>query len=434
MEIIKKIVKNILQYQAVHILKKYKPKIIAVVGGVGKTTARESIYAVLSKTAYVRKSEKSFTAEIGVPLTIIGCRYKNTTVYDWMVHMCYALWVMLWRTTYPSWLILEIDADKPGDLQRVAHFIKPDILVLTAMGRVPAHIELFGTLDSFIAEHAHIIQAVSRDGVIVYTSDDETVAQMLKGTPVDTLSCAAGTPADIKGDDISVIYGNDKKSPVGMSFTITSGGHTESVTVYDALGSGYVYASLYAYAVGTRLAVPFSTIGKSLNQIKAISGRMRILSGIKDTLIIDDTYNSSPIAVSDALQTVRTIVSYTGKTRRCIVVIGDMLELGKYSADEHRTVAHDVQTIADYVFCVGIRARMIAYELYLGGYVEDKIFQYDTAEEAGRELQNFLEEADIVLVKGSQMMRMERVVEEVMRYPQDKQKTLVRQEPEWLIR
>ncbi len=88
MEIIKKVVKNILQYQAVHILKKYKPKIIAVVGGVGKTTARESIYAVLSKTAYVRKSEKSFTAEIGVPLTIIGCRYKNTTMYDWMVHMC----------------------------------------------------------------------------------------------------------------------------------------------------------------------------------------------------------------------------------------------------------------------------------------------------------------------------------------------------------
>jgi UDP-N-acetylmuramoyl-tripeptide--D-alanyl-D-alanine ligase len=178
------------------------------------------------------------------------------------------------------------------------------------------------------------------------------------------------------------------------------------------------------------LKVPVSDIISSLNQYKGLSGRMNIITGIKNTLIIDDSYNSSPVAMEQALDVFSNIQS----SGRKILAVGDMLELGKYSAEEHRKSAHKIKEVADYVLCVGIRSRLIVDELLSLEFPESNIIQTDSSYEAGIELQKILEEGDIVLVKGSQTMRMERVVEEVMRHPQDKDTLLVRQEPEWLER
>ena len=115
-------------------------------------------------------------------------------------------------------------------------------------------------------------------------------------------------------------------------------------------------------------------------------------------------------------------------------MIGDMLELGKHSVDEHRKVAGLLNGKVEKLICVGIRARKISEELLNLGFSEANILSVDTAEEAGRELQQMLSEGDLVLVKGSQAMRMERVVEEVMAKPQDRKRVLVRQEEEWLSR
>jgi UDP-N-acetylmuramoyl-tripeptide--D-alanyl-D-alanine ligase len=128
MKTFKKFIKNIFQFEARLVLKKYRPKIIAVTGSVGKTTTRDFLYSVLSKKFFVRKSEKSFTTELGIPLTIIGRPAADITlsfgsglrdsvpffrlIYRYFFTFLFGLKILIWKSSYPQYLILEIDGDK----------------------------------------------------------------------------------------------------------------------------------------------------------------------------------------------------------------------------------------------------------------------------------------------------------------------------------
>ncbi len=432
MNTIKLFAKRIFQYEARLILKKYSPKIIAISGSVGKTSTRDALYLVLSKKYFVRKSEKSFTAELGVPLAIIGCVQGTGSSLQWLQNIFIGIRQIIFRIHYPDILILEIDADKPGDLQGLSTWFYPDILVMTAIGDVPSHVELFGTVNDFIAEKRYLVDSVTRDGLVVYNSDDKYASELMTDIEVKKISCGITGESDVRGFDFTIMYGNGASGtvPTGMSFEIKTEEGNQSVYIFDSIGVHTEYASLLAYAVGRELGVQTREILSSLRTYRSLPGRMSIISGLHNTVIVDDSYNASPIAMDQAIS---TFASLTGSKRK-IAVLGDMLELGKYSAEEHKKLAHILRGVAQYVICVGIRSRFIASELLSLGFSESNILQVDTSEVAGRELQQILQAGDVVLVKGSQAMRMERVVEEVMRHPEDKEKLLVRQEPEWLSR
>lgn len=410
-------------------LRRYKPKIIAITGSVGKSLTKEAIYLSLSKNFFVRKSEKSFTAELGVALTIIGCPNGTGSFLDWSRNLLLGLGLLLWPRAYPEYLILEIDNDKPGDLSGVSSFISPNILVMTAIGEVPAHIESFPDMDSFLFEKKALINSVKRDGVIVYNMDDGLTSNLLQDTSVKKVSCAVGNGADFFATELEILYANEKTRgvPTGMSFEIKTGDDSYSVSVLESIGIQNQYALLMAFAVASHLGVQKSQASRLLNKFSSLPGRMNLVSGIKDTIVVDDSYNSSPVALSHAISVFGDIKAKGKK----FAVIGDMMELGKYSAESHRQVAEMLKGKADMVVCVGIRARKICEELLNLGFNESNILSFDTSEEAGKHLQNLLSPGDLVLVKGSQAMRMERVVEEIMRWPNDKEKVLVRQEEEW---
>ncbi|MSU45404.1 MAG: UDP-N-acetylmuramoyl-tripeptide--D-alanyl-D-alanine ligase [Candidatus Zambryskibacteria bacterium] len=429
---LKPLAKKIFEWQARAVLKLYKPKIIAVTGSVGKSLTKEAIYLCLSKKYFVRKSEKSFTAELGVALTIIGCPTGTGTALDWARNLLLGFRLLLWRRSYPEYLILEIDGDKTGDLSRVSKFISPDILVMTAIGEVPSHIEAFPDMESFLFEKRSMINAVKREGVIIYNADDSVTANLLQDTVINKISCALGGGADFVGTDLEILYANEKTSrvPTGMSFEIKARGEADKITTFQSIGVQNQYAILLAFAVASNFGMVRSQIVASLNKFTALPARMNIISGIKDTTIIDDSYNSSPVALSYAVSVFGDIKT---KGKR-VAVIGDMMELGKYSGIEHRKAAEMLSKKVDFVICVGIRSRKISEELQNFGFSESKILSVGSSEEAGKELQRILSVGDLVLVKGSQVMRMERVVEEVMRHPEDKRKILVRQEEEWLSR
>jgi len=143
--------------------------------------------------------------------------------------------------------------------------------------------------------------------------------------------------------------------------------------------------------------------------------------------LIDDTYNSSPIATESALQALAEI-KYAG---RKIAILGDMLELGKYSAEQHKQIGERVAKTAQVLFTVGVRARGIAEGALAAGMNETNIFQYDDVQRAGQELQAFLKSGDVVLVKASQGIRAERIIEEVMNAPEQASELLVRQDTSW---
>jgi UDP-N-acetylmuramoyl-tripeptide--D-alanyl-D-alanine ligase len=161
---------------------------------------------------------------------------------------------------------------------------------------------------------------------------------------------------------------------------------------------------------------------------------MHLVRGVKDTLIIDDTYNSSPAAVMAALDALKSIPT----SGRHIAVLGDMLELGRQSVEEHRKVGSYVAAAAEggitMLVTVGFRARDIAQGAQDGGLPEHMILQYEDAQKAGEELAELIQSGDCLLVKGSQSMRMERAVKEMMAEPERANEILVRQDEEWIKR
>lgn len=431
MDFLKKIAKRILQYQARLVLRKYNPKIIAVVGAVGKTLTRETIYSVLSKKIYIRKSEKSFTTEVGVPLTILGCPYGIVDFFD-LIKNIYLGFVLIWtKQKYPEWILLELDSDKPKDLESVSEWIKPDLLVITAIGEVPSHIETFGDIESFLREKSFMVDAVKRNGVIIYNSDDYLVQKLVENTEVRKVSCGIFSPANISGSDYLLQYGGKGgTTPVGMSFSVVYRKKEYSVSKLEQIGIHIEYASLLAFAVGHEFHISSKDIVSAIQKTKVMNGRSRVVSGIKNSIIIDDTYNASPVAVREFIK----IAGKVNASGRKVLILGDMLELGRYSAVEHRKLAEEVKVNADYVITIGFRMRKLAEELLGLSFSEQNIVSFDSVEQASVLIDNLIQEGDLVLVKGSQDMRLEKIVEEIMRHPEDARKILARQEKEWLDR
>ncbi len=214
-----------------------------------------------------------------------------------------------------------------------------------------------------------------------------------------------------------------------MYFRLQHAGASIPIKLYGALGKPRVYAGLAALAVAETTGMDAVTAADSLYDWTPPPGRMRILRGLKGSLIIDDTYNSSPVAAHSALETLQQIET----TGRKIAILGDMLELGKFSKEAHAQVGKKAAECATLILTVGFRARAIAESALDAGFPESAIRQYDQyeAERAGKELEFELQEGDVVLVKGSQSMRLEKTVEEIMAEPERAGELLVRQDAGW---
>ncbi len=410
------------------ILKKYRPKIVAVTGSVGKSSTKDAIYSVLTGAFRARKSEKSYNSEFGVPLTVIGAHTGWGNPLLWGYILCKGLFVLLFPYRYPEWLVLEVGADKPGDLEHLMRWVTPDITVVTRFPEVPVHVEFYESPEALIREESIPALRVKDGGTLVLNHDDERVRILGEGARPRVVTYGLTTGAEILGSRESIIYKN--RIPAGMEFHVTSGNSSIRTVVSGALGIQHIYPVLAAVAVGVSLNIPLSNMEYTLRGHRTPLGRMRIIEGIKNTTLIDDTYNSSPVAVFEALNTLQGISS----TGRKIAVLGDMLELGMYSSDEHTKAGEHVARVSDMLVTVGYHSQLIASAALSAGLDESLVFQFDDAREAGRFIQGLLKEGDTILVKGSQSMRMERIVEELMLHPDQKEKLLVRQDKEWLVK
>src|SRR5690606_26085163 len=128
---------SVISWQAKTILSKYKPKVVAITGSVGKTSTKDAVYLVLTNFFTVRKSQKSFNSEIGVPLTIIGCGSGWNSAYLWLKNILKGFSLIIFKHKYPEWLVLEVGADRPGDIKSIAKWLKPDVVVITRISEVP---------------------------------------------------------------------------------------------------------------------------------------------------------------------------------------------------------------------------------------------------------------------------------------------------------
>jgi UDP-N-acetylmuramoyl-tripeptide--D-alanyl-D-alanine ligase len=430
----KKIIIYILKIEAQLVLSKYKPKIIAITGSVGKTSTKDAVYAVLSKISYVRKSEKSFNSEIGLPLTILGCPNGWNNPLTWLANIWKGFWLFFspfGPHKYPKWLVLEVGVGKPNDMKKTASWLQTDAVIITAIGETPPHIEFFDSHEHLVEEKSQLIKTLKQDGLLVLNADNKTTLEMKIKSKHLSITYGFTEGANLLGSGDSIFY-NELGEPEGMIFRVDEGGNSLPVVIEGVFGRNHVYASLAALALSSGLKFNMLTAISSLKNYDVPPGRMRLLRGINDCLIIDDTYNSSPLACESALKTLREI-KHQG---RKIAILGDMLELGKHTEEAHKNIGkiarENLSKNGDVLMVVGPRAKNIKEGAVGAGMISDNIFEFLDSYEAGNFVKTFVRKNDLVLVKGSQGMRMERVVEAILLDQVNKKTLLVRQDAEWL--
>lgn len=423
----KTIIEKILKYLTIQYLQKCRPKVIAITGSNGKTSTREAIYAVIKSKYTVRRSEKNYNTEIGVPLSVLGIEAPKNIFY-WPKVLFEAWQVARDSKHAPEVLILEMAADKPGDLKYLTSFITPNISVVTAIGELPVHVEAFSGPKAVADEKSNIVKALETNGVAILNYDDEMVRDMKDKTKGHVFTFGFGRGSDVRALEEKNVFCDpaDEKEFCGLSFKVDFEGKVIPVKLNDVYGKPPVYAALAAFAVGKAMDMNMIEIAEALKDFTPPKGRTNLIKGKHGSIIIDDTYNSSPIATLSALEILRDFPA-----KRKIAVLGDMKELGKYSKEAHEMIGRESARVADLIFVVGGEAKRIAKSAADEGFAKENIYEFMHSIDAGRALSGLVESGDLILVKGSQSMRMELAVEEIMAEPKKKKSLLVRQDWPW---
>lgn len=415
----------ILTAEARMLIKRTKPMIITVTGSVGKTSTKDAIYATIKGKLPARKSQKSYNSEIGIPLTVLGLSNAWNNPIFWLKNIIDGFFTALFPGDYPKVLVIEAGVDRPGDMKNLTSWLKPDVVVLTRLPDVPVHVEYFKMPEDVVEEKMQLVYALKPEGVLVYNHDDTIIRDQLENVRHRSIGYSRYSDSQFRMSNDSFLYQDDMIS--GLQFDVSSFEENANVKVRGMAGDHVLYSCGAALATASLLEVSLEQAAKELSGLEPTPGRMRILPGIKHTTIIDDTYNSSPVAVESALATMREVHG----VKRKILVLGDMLELGQYSVREHERMGYLAAGSADILFTLGVRSRKIVEGALENGMDEEKIFQYEDVKRAGRELQAMIEPGDIILVKASQGIRAERIVEEIMYEPERAEELLVRQGRAW---
>lgn len=349
--------------------------LVAVTGSNGKTTTKELIAAALATRFSVLKAEASFNNQWGLPLTLLRLGSAHQAA------------------------VVEIGTNQPGEIATLTALAAPTVGVVTTVADV--HTEFLGSIDGVRDEKAALVRALPVSGCAVLNADDPRVLGMAADTLARVLTFGTAPGADVH------LASSITEDTAAIGFTLAHAGQREAVRLGLA-GRHNVINALAAAATGVALGLPLDDIARGLGAARAVKGRCvwRETSSVR---ILDDTYNANPVSVRAALQTV-TACRGSG---RLVVVLGDMLELGAQADEAHREVGHLVATAgADELVGVGARARLAVEAAREAGLVEARHVM--TFEDTVAHLLKRLAPGDVVLVKGSRGMRLERVVDALL--------------------
>lgn len=409
---------------------KFKPTIIAVTGSVGKTSTRNAIAIALGAKYRVRTPYKNYNNDFGLPLAVLGEQSPGKDAWEWL-----KLLVRAARSnSTPEYLVLEYGVDAPGDMSRLVSIARPDVAVITAVS--PVHVANYPNFEALIDEKAALGEAVTHTGLVILNGDDVRVAGMSDRFKalVQTYSLSHG---DAYASKIQFEYLKDKSFELGENFVVTRatlhvGTQTAELVLQNCCTASMVSASLAAAVVATHLGVPLTDAVAALSkELQPVNGRLRPLAGIKGSLILDDTYNAAPASCMVALEALQQFTSGESNDRR-IAVLADMAELGSLSEFEHQAIGTRVATAADLFVAVGPQMKFAMTAAEEAGMDKTKIEWFKDSVEAGRYLDRIIQAGDVVLIKGSQSMRMEKAVKDILAEPGKAAELLVRQEDKWL--
>jgi len=415
----KTFIQNTLEgYVRKYLLRHPDIKLVIVVGSVGKTSTKVAIGTVLAQRFRVRLHEGNHNAELSAPLAILGIEHPTNlkSIPQWL-SVFNAARKRIHDPSDVDVIVQEVGSDGIGQVPHFGTYAKPHIAVVTAVSA--EHMEFFKTLDAVAAEELSAAN-YSEYALINRDNIDGKYAADLTNARINTYGTTEAAEFHFLQDDFSL-----EKGFSGL-FTASGEFGVAIKTDLQLVGEHSIRAAVAAGAVGLRLGMTADEIRVGMANIRAVGGRMNILRGVENTIIIDDTYNSSPLAVTAALQALYGFI-----VPQRIAVLGSMNELGDTSAAEHEAIGKlCTPNELAHVITVGEEA-----EKYLAPAARANgchVVSFKTAIEAGAYAHKVLEPGAALLFKGSQGgVFLEEAVKIVLHSTDDASK-LVRQSPEWL--
>jgi UDP-N-acetylmuramoyl-tripeptide--D-alanyl-D-alanine ligase len=284
-------------------------------------------------------------------------------------------------------------------------------------------LENYSSQAELVKEKLSILKGLKKNGTCVANIDSENILKSIDRRRYNFLTYGLNNESDFMASEVLL---TQSAGDYGLNFKILHKGTTVPVFIPHTLGGPVAYSALAAAAVGWQFGMNMVDVTTSFRNFSGPSGRLRLLPGIKNTIIIDDSYNAAPESTIAAIKVIKSI----GKGR-LLAAIGEMAELGAQTDPGHRQVARSLHEAGvQAVFLVGEKTKIIEDELRAIVF-KGKIFWFKDSNSAKLAVQDELKENDTILVKGSQSARMEKVVLEIMRFPEDAKKLLVRQGQEW---
>jgi len=396
------------------IIKKHNPTIVAVAGSAGKTTTKLAIATVLSQTLRVRYQEGNYNAPISVPLIFTGRTMPSLyNPFSWASAWLHGQKVL--HNEYPyDVILLELGIDSPGDMAVFKDLLRPKISVVTAVA--DEHMEFFKTLDAVAAEELAVAEF---SDVLVINSDDIPEKYLNQFTKDKEIHSYGFGHAEYK-------ITSNKLSNGSYEVNIDLGGGQKVAETLNFVAEHTLKSVAAAVAVADLLEVKTEDIQKAIPKIAPPAGRMQLFKGIKNSTIIDDSYNSSPISAQAALKTLSQF-----DAPQHIAILGMMNELGETSKIAHEQLGNacDPSKI-DLVITIGKDANS-----YLAASAEAKgckVIRANSPIEAGNAAAENLKPGAVVLAKGSQNgVFAEEAIKPLLADPNDNDK-LVRQSSFWL--
>jgi Alr-MurF fusion protein len=387
-----------LQQYARAILERWQPTVIAVTGSVGKTSTKEAIATVLASNFATFRSWENYNDLLGLPLSLGRLEKKH------------------------QFAVLELGCDHPGEIAQLCAIARPHIGVLTNIS--PVQMLYFENIAHLASELMTLFTSLREQGIAIYNADDTLINELLSRLPRhNEQRSIAYAPSRVR--DVEIIWEGTRCTLPFDKQTCADGPLQLSSQL---LGAHHVATMLAAYTVARHCNLQPVEIQQALSQVRPVSGRLYPLQGIAGTRLLDDTHNASPLSMSAGLETLKALPA------RCrIAVLGDMLNLGNSAGEEHSPLGGRVQACANYLITRGEHAALIAESARQAGLPAERVFVTSTHEDAARAVRDIVKSSEdaVVLIKGSEDTRMEKVTELLMDTSTQTPALLVRQSPAW---
>jgi UDP-N-acetylmuramoyl-tripeptide--D-alanyl-D-alanine ligase len=358
--------------------RRFRIPVVGVTGSTGKTTTREMIAAILATRGPCLKSEGNLNNEVGVPLTLfrLGAEHRSA--------------------------VIEMGMSHPGEIARLAAIAEPFVGVVTMAGT--AHIEHLGSQDAIADAKAELYAALPENGLAVASADDPRMLKRAQGSGRRVLTFAAGPGR--RGD--VVVLEVLSQTVEGLRFVLGIGNREVEVRIPGMVGAHNARNAAAATCAAVALGCTDREVVEGLATVKPVGRRLRLERLASGVQLVDDCYNANPDSMAAALEVLRDLASAPGA--RAVAVLGDMLELGPHEGEAHRNLGREAAASGISVLAAfGARARATAEAARAAGLAE--VFHTEDVDALIAHVRGRLRPSDVLLVKGSRGMKLERLVE-----------------------